>query len=139
WSEQSPIGVAVEASGEYDGSEPRERRARSLQAAVHAFRACFGRPPASFCPPDYRFDEWLEGEAARLGLTILQGGAEQVGRALPPVRRRLLGLRFPQRESLLFRMPPRIAFEPAGDAAARGRRGLDAAHRAARAAWDAGR
>ena len=87
WREQSPIGVAVEASGEYDDTEPRERRARSLQAAIRAFRSGFGRAPASLCPPDYRFDDWLEGEAARLGIAILQGGAEQAGRTLPQIGR----------------------------------------------------
>jgi len=59
FEQQSPIGVAVEASGEYDRSEPRERRSRSLHVAVRAFRDCFGRAPVSLCPPDYRFDEWL--------------------------------------------------------------------------------
>lgn len=136
--QESPIGLAVEGSGEYAESEPRELRARNLRRAIEAFRALFGRMPTSFCPPDYRFDDWLEQEAATLGLTTLQGKAEQSGQALPPLRRRWLGLRFPHREGTRFYLPPRIAFEPAGRADAPGRSGLDAAHRAAREAWAKG-
>ncbi len=136
--QQSPIGLAVEGSGEYDGAEPRELRALNLRKAIEGFRALFGRSPSSFCPPDYRFDDWLEQEAASLGLTTLQGKAEQAGHALPPLRRRWLGLRFPHHDGNRFQLPPRIAFEPAGDAAAPGRRGLEAAQRAAREAWQRG-
>ena len=136
--QQSPIATAVQASGEYDASEPRELRARNLRKAIHAFRVLFGRAPTSFCPPDYRFDDWLEQEAASLGLTTFQGNAEQAGHALPPLRRRWLGLRFPHLEGNRFHLPPRIAFEPGGDAAAPGRRGLEAALGAAREAWSRG-
>ncbi len=136
--QQSPIGTAVDASGEYDPAEPQALRAANLRRAIHAFRVLFGRLPTSFCPPDYRFDDWLEAEAASLGLTTLQGKAEQAGRALPPVRRRWLSRRFPHHEGTRFYLPPRIAFEPCGDAAAPGRRGLEAAFRAVREAWDRG-
>ena len=137
--QQSPIGIAVESSGEYDASEPRPLRARHLRQAIHAFRTVFGRAPTSFCPPDHRFDDWLEHEAATLGLTTLQGKAEQAGHAPPPLRRRWLGIRFPHHHGTRFYLPPRIAFEPCGNLAAPGRRGLEAAHRAARAAWQQGR
>jgi peptidoglycan/xylan/chitin deacetylase (PgdA/CDA1 family) len=137
-AQQSPIGTAVEASGEYDPSEPFELRARDLRRAIAAFRALFGRAPTSFCPPDHRFDEWLEEEAASLGVTTLQGKPEQAGHALPPLRRRFLGLRFPQWKRDRFQLPPRIQFEPCGDAKALGRRGLEAAIEGARAAWKRG-
>lgn len=136
--QQSPIGQAVEASGEYDAREPRELRARDLRRAVAAFRELFGRLPTSFCPPDYRFDDWLEQEAESLGLTTWQGKAEQAGHALPPLRRRWLGLRFPHHEGARFHLPPRIAFEPSGDAAAPGRSGAEAALRAVHDAWGKG-
>ena len=135
----SPIARAVEASGEYDASEPRELRARNVRTAYAAFRTLFGRAPTSFCPPDYRFDDWFEQEAASIGLTTWQGKAEQAGQPLPPLRRRWLGLRFPHHVGNRFHMPPRIAFEPEGDAHAKGPRGLDAAHRGARDAWSQGR
>ena len=135
----SPISLAVEGSGEYDASEPRELRASDLRRAIEIFTALFGRAPASFCPPDYRFDDWLEAEAGALGLTTLQGKPEQAGGRLGPLRRRWRGLRFPHVSGRRFYMPPRIGFEPRGDAAAPGRQGLDAAHRAARAAWSQGR
>ena len=133
--QQSPIGVAVEASGEYAATEPKELRARDLRQAVQIFHTLFGRVPTSFCPPDYRFDDWLEQEAATLGLTTFQGKAEQAGHVLPPLRRRWLGMRFPHHEGTRFYLPPRTSFEPCGNSAAPGRRGLEAAHRAARAAW----
>ncbi len=136
--QQSPIGMAVETSGEYDPSEPKELRAENLRKAIHAFRGLFGRSPTSFCPPDYRFDDWLEREAEALGVNTLQGKAEQAGHALPPIRRRWLGVRFPHFEGARFHLPPRIAFEPCGDALAPGRSGLAAAHRAARMAWSHG-
>ena len=136
--QQSPIGVAVEASGEYDPSEPYDLRKRDLHRAVEVFRKLFGRMPTSFCPPDHRFDEWLEEEAASLGVTTLQGKPEQAGGALPPLRRRLFGLRFPHWKADRFQLPPRIQFEPCGDAKAPGRRGLEAAVEGARAAWRRG-
>ena len=134
-AQQSPIGSAVEASGEYDPAEPKELRARNLRRAIEAFRALFGRMPTSFCPPDYRFDDWLERESEALGLSTFQGTAEQAGHALPPLRRRWLGMRFPHHDGMRFHLPPRIAFEPGGDAHAPGPRGLEAALRKAREAW----
>lgn len=136
---QSPIGLAVEASGEYDPSEPREVRARDLRRAIAAFREWFGRMPTSFCPPDYRFDEWFANEAASLGLTTLQGRAEQAAPRLWQIlRRNWAGLQFPDLANGRFNLPPRIAFEPGGDAAAPGPRGLEAAVRRAREAWQHG-
>lgn len=134
---ESPICRAVEASGEYDPSEPAELRTRHIERAVEAFRALFGRPPASFCPPDYRWDERLETDAERLGLTLLQGKGEQIGPSLPRLRRLVLRFRWPHVSGARFYMPPRIAFEPSrvetpGAAAAA------AAHRAARDAWSRG-
>jgi len=133
---QSPIGEAVQAGGEYGEAEPREVRARDIRRAIDVFRRLFGRSPSSFCPPDYHADEWFEQEAASLGLTTWQGKAEQAGRALPWLRRRWHGSTFPRRDGKRFLMPPRIAFEPTGDASAPGKRGLEAAHKAARAAWE---
>jgi hypothetical protein len=135
---QSPICEAVESSGEYDEREPRETRARLLRDAVRRFTALFGRSPSSFCPPDYRFDDWLEAEAGALGLTTLQGKPEQGGGALTALRRRWLRLRFPTWAGERLYLPPRIAFEPRGDAGAGGRVGADAAHRRAREAWGRG-
>ncbi len=135
FEQQSPIGEAVQAGGEYGEAEPRELRARDIRRAIEAFRRLFGRSPASFCPPDYHADEWFEQEAASLGLTTWQGKAEQAGGVLPWLRRRWFGATFPRREGGRFLMPPRIAFEPSGDAAAPGKRGLEAAHQAARVAW----
>ncbi len=135
---QSPVCAAVEAGGEYDPSEPREVRARLLREAVARFTALFGRAPTSFCPPDYRFDDWLEAEAESLGLTTLQGKPEQGSGHLVALRRRWLGLRFPLRAGARFYMPPRIAFEPRGRDDGGGKVGGDAAHRAAREAWSRG-
>lgn len=137
--QQSPICTAVEASGEYDASEPRDVRARNLRRAHATFTARFGRPPTSFCPPDYRFDDWLESEAESLGLTTLQGKPEQSGHALAPLRRRWLGLTFPHRAGDRFYLPPRIAFEPRGIAKPAGPLGVAAVVRAARDAWGGGR
>jgi len=135
----SPICEAVESSGEYDPAEPREVRARVLRAALERFTARFGRAPSSFCPPDYRFDDWLEAEAESLGLTTLQGRPERAGDPLLALRRRWQGVRFPQFSGARFYLPPRITFEPRGEAEAPGRVGVEAAHRAAREAWRAGR
>lgn len=137
--QSSPVCLAVEGSGEYDGREPRETRAQDIRRAIERFRVLFGRVPTSFCPPDYRFDAWFEGEAASLGLTTFQGKAEQQApRWLQLLRRGWLGMRFPQLEDGRFHLPPRIAFEPGGDAAAPGPRGLDAALRRTREAWAQG-
>jgi hypothetical protein len=136
--QQSPICVAVEAGGEYDTGEPREVRARDLRLALGHFAALFGRAPSSFCPPDYRFDDWLEAEAESLRLTTLQGKPEQGSGKLVSLRRRFLRMRFPHTAGARFYLPPRIAFEPRGEARAPGPLGLDAAHRAARDAWKRG-
>jgi hypothetical protein len=136
--QQSPICTAVEAAGEYDAHEPREARARDLREAVERFVALFGRRPTSFCPPDYRFDDWLEAEAEALGLTTLQGKPEQGSGRLVGLRRRLLQLRFPHLAGARFYLPPRIAFEPRGEAAPGGRLGADAAQHAVRDAWGRG-
>lgn len=137
--QHSPICAAVEESGEYDAGEPREVRARVLRDAVARFRKLFGRAPSSFCPPDYRFDDWLETEAESLGLTTLQGKTEQSGSRWTALRRRWLGMQFPHTAGARFYLPPRIAFEPRGGAAIHGRVGITAARAAARAAWQQGR
>lgn len=136
--QQSPICLAVEAAGEYGPSEEREVRARDLREAIVRFEALFGRRPSSFCPPDYRFDDWLEAEAERLGLTTLQGKPEQGSGRLVGLRRRLMHMRFPHTAGARFYLPPRIAFEPRGEAGPAGRLGATAAHRAAREAWGRG-
>ncbi len=131
---QCVVCAAVERSGEYDPSEPETLRTRNLERAVAGFRALFGRVPGSLCPPDYRWDEALEREAARLGLKILQGKAEQAARFLR--LRRLLGRgTWPRARGRLFHMPRRIAFEPRGDAGPGNRLGVAATHRRVRAAW----
>jgi len=137
--QSSPIARATEAGGEYDAAEPKELRSVNARKAVDAFRRLFGRAPTSFCPPDYRFDDWFEREAVSIGLTTWQGDAEQAGRGLALLRRRWFGLGFPRRDGERFLLPPRTAFEPEGNAAAPGPRGLDAAHRGAREAWRQGR
>lgn len=136
--QQSPVCTAVESSGEYDAAEPRPVRARLLRWAVELFLEQFGRMPASFCPPDYRFDDWLEAEAETLGLTTLQGKGEQAGTPLLPFARRVMAWRFPHRAGVRFYMPPRIGFEPRGRARPPGKQGLEAAARAAREAWSRG-
>jgi hypothetical protein len=133
------VCAAVESGGEQDPAEPRDFRARALRESVARFAFQFGRRPSSFCPPDYRSEEWTEREAATHGLAVIQGVAER-GRGLAArIVRRLRPARFPESPQGPFRMPPRIAFEPRGDAAGAGRVGVEAAHRAARAAWSAGR
>ncbi len=137
-AQRSPICAAAEAGGEFGAGEPREVRARGLREAVRRFEQLFGRRPTSFCPPDYRFDDWLESEAETLGLNTLQGKSEQDGRPLAGLRRQILKPRFPHFAGARFYLPPRIAFEPRGDARSAGRLGADAAHRAAREAWRRG-
>lgn len=134
----SPICLAVEASGEYDAAEPRDVRAADLAVAIEGFAKLFGRPPSSFCPPDYRFDDWLEGEAEKHGLTTLQGKPEQAGGRFVALRRRWLMLRFPHQAGARFYLPPRIAFEPRGQARPDGRVGHAAAVKAVREAWKRG-
>lgn len=134
---QCPVCEAVEASGEYDASEPVASRERSLEQAFALFTRLFGRPPASLCPPDYRWDAVLEVQASRLGATVLQGAAERAGR-WPRVRRLLHRWRWPERRGGLLFMPPRIAFEPCGDAAPGSRLGAGRTRAAVRAAWGRG-
>ena len=134
----SPICRAVEASGEYDASEPQATRAADLRAAIEHFERLFGRRPTSFCPPDYRFDAWLEQEATALGLTTWQGKPEQHGRSFARLRRWAARWRFPRLDGERFLLPPRIAFEPRGESRPRGRVGLDAAIVRVRAAWGRG-
>lgn len=135
----SPLCAVVEAAGEYGPGEPRSLRAADLAEAVAHFTRLFGRPPASFCPPDYRFDDWLEHEAARRGIAVLQGKGEQHGARGGRLRRWWLAQRFPLRSRGLLVLPPRIAFEPRGNPRPQGPVGLDAAWRKVRREWDAGR
>ena len=128
---------AVEASGEYDASEPAASRERSLEQAFALFTRLFGRPPGSLCPPDYRWDAALEEQAARLGATVLQGAAERAG-GWPRARRLLRRWCWPERRGGLLLMPPRIAFEPRGDAAPGSILGVGRTHAAVRAAWRRG-
>ncbi len=133
--QQSPVCAAVEASGEYDPSEPRDVRRRNLEQAVERFRSLVGRPPRSFCPPDYRWDDSLEEDAERLELTTIQGKAEQAGSPLPMVRRTLLRYHWPHEAGARFYLPPRIAFEPCGSGDASAKLGVPAVTRAVRRAW----
>lgn len=137
FTQQSPVCEAIEGSGEYDASEPVASRERSLDQAFALFTRLFGRRPGSLCPPDYRWDAALEVQASRLGATVLQGAAEQAGR-WPRVRRLLHRWRWPDRRGGLLRMPPRIAFEPRGDAAPGSRLGAGMTRAAVRAAWGRG-
>ena len=134
-AQQSPVCAAVEASGEYDPSEPLATRRRNFERAVARFGALVGRAPRSFCPPDYRWDESLESEAERHGVTTFQGKAEQAGRAFLRLRRLRIGLRWPHTRGARFYMPPRIAFEPCGGGETRARAAVEAALRGARDAW----
>ena len=115
-AQQCPVCEAVEASGEYDASEPAAARERSLEQAFALFTRLFGRPPGSLCPPDYRWDAALEAQAAAARRDRPAGRAERAGR-WPRARRLLHRWRWPERRGGLLLMPPRIAFEPRGDAA----------------------
>jgi len=134
---QSPVCRAVEASSEYDPSEPADRRTRHLERAVERFTALFGRAPASLCPPDYRWDDLLEADAERLGITIVQGKGEQFGRPLPKLWRLFLTWRWPNAPGARFFMPVRIAFEPGADPAGVARH-VATVRRAVRDAWRRG-
>jgi hypothetical protein len=136
-AQSSPVCEAVQAGGEYDPAEPAGARAGRLERAFAHFITLFGRPPVSFCPPDYRWDADVEARAARLGATVLQGSAERAG-PWSRLRRRLPRGRWPRRRDGLLLMPPRIAFEPRGDASPGSRLGAARAHAAARAAWARG-
>jgi hypothetical protein len=132
---QSPICMAVEASGEYDASEPWEIRHRNLEQAIKKFHARFGRDPHSFCPPDYRWDERIESLAERLGIATLQGKGEQVGRSFPKLQRLMLRTRWRHQAGPRFHMPPRIAFEPCGAERRTVQETVQVCHRLAREAW----
>jgi hypothetical protein len=131
----SPVCAAVEASGEYDPREPIEIRRRHLERAIARFHALAGRAPRSFCPPDYRWDESLEADAERRGVTTFQGKAEQAGAIVPWLRRAFLGRRWPHARGARFYMPPRIAFEPCGGGEARAREAVAKVLGGVRAAW----
>jgi len=126
---------AVEASAEYDPGEPADVRSCALAQAVERFRERFGRAPGSLCAPDYRWDERLEADAEALGVSTFQGRSEQMGHRLRRLRHAFGPLRWRGSRGRRFDMPPRIAFEPRGDAAPGSRLGATAAHRRARAAW----
>jgi len=138
YEQHSPVCGAVEASSEYDPTEPAQDRTRRLELAVAKFSALVGRPPASFCPPDYRWDERAEADAARLGVRIWQGRGEQHGARLPRLRRLLLRQRWPGDSTVRLDMPPRIAFEPRTPDAGAARVGFEVAHRGVRDAWRRG-
>ena len=131
------VCVAVQATSEYASSEPAASRARHLERAFAHFTRIFGRPPGSLCPPDYQWDTGLETRAWDLGASVLQGAAERPG-PCPRVRRLLQGLRWPDLRAGHLFMPPRIAFEPRGNAAPGSRLGAARTHAAARAAWARG-
>ena len=129
---------AVEASGEYDPGEPLARREANLQQAIAGFARLFGRVPTSFCPPDYRADDWLERQAELLGVKTIQGRAERPAGGWTRIERGLRAWTFPHRDGERFYMPPRIGFEPRGHADAGGPQGSPAAVEAARGAWQRG-
>src|SRR5262245_46542820 len=135
---QCVVCQAVEGSGEYDPSEPAALRTRNLERALEYFRALFGRAPSSICPPDYRWDETLEADAERLGVTIVQGLGERAG-SFPRARRWFHQLRWPDPSGTRFYMPARIAFEPRGARDPRGPLGVQRVASAARAAWSRAR
>ncbi len=136
--QQSAVCASVEASGEHDPSEPPLDRTRRLELAVAKFETLFGRRPASFCPPDYRWDEHTEADATRLGIRTLQGQGEHHGARFPRFRRLFLRQRWPGDWSVRLQMPPRIAFEPCSTETNAARVGAAAAHRGAREAWQRG-
>jgi len=135
--QQCLVCAGVEASAEYDRSEPEPQRTRSLGLAVDRFQALFGRRPESLCPPDYRWDETLERDAERLGVTTIQGKGEQAV-SFPRLRRLVRQIGGIERSGKRFYMPPRIAFEPRGSASASARLGPERAHRNVRGAWGRG-
>ncbi len=136
--QQSPICQSVQASGEYDPSEPAVLRRRHLEQAVAKFEALVGRKPTSFCPPDYRWDDSLEVEAEKLGVTTFQGKGEQMGTRFPRLRRLMLRHRWPHVAGHRFYLPPRIAFEPCAPDLASTREAVAGAQRRIRAAWSRG-
>jgi len=132
---ESPVCLAVEASGEYDPSEPRDVRRRNLQRSVEVFTRLFGRPPGSLCPPDYRWDEDLEADAETAGVTTFQGHGEQHGHKFPRLRRTMLRWRWPTASGKRFYMPPRIAFEPSNVERIGQNSLIDHTHRTVRNSW----
>ena len=134
---QSLVCAAVDASGEYHPSEPAEVRTRDLETAIALFRRLFGRLPLDVST-DYRWDEQLERDAERLGVTTLQGKGEQLGHAFPAASPPAAALALAHVHGNRFYLPIRIAFEPQGQPAS-SRVGVTAAHRAAQAAWSRGR
>lgn len=135
FAEQSPVCAAVETSGEYDPFEPAATRERLLALAVRSFTETFGRAPASLCPPDYRWDDYLEAQSETLGIVALQGKGEQVDTFARRLRRLWHVHRWPRFRHRQLYLPSRIAFEPLADDP---RTGVDAAHAAVRAAWRRG-
>ncbi len=133
--QQSPVCLAVENSGEFAAEEPAELRTRRIGQAVERFRVLFGRPPESFCPPDYRWDERLEHDLRRLGVPTLQGKAEQHGVRFHRLHRELQRHRWRHQAGPLFYMPPRTAFEPRPASGAEADDIVRAAHRGARRSW----
>ena len=138
FEQQSPVCAAVEASGEYDPSEPAPTRTRNLALAVQKFESLTGRRPTSLCPPDYRWDDALELEAGRAGVEILQGKGEQAGARFPRLRRLLHRWRWAHRTRRPVYMPPRIAFEPCAPGSGTAASAVEGTHRRVRAAWAAG-
>ena len=134
---QTMVCARVEASGEYDPSEPETVRRDNLERAMALFEGAFGRRALSLCAPDYRWDDLLEREAERRGLGIFQGKAEQAGGGTPWSRwfQTPRGL---ASEGGRFYLPARIPFEPRGEARASGRLGTEAAQRKVREAWKRG-
>jgi len=136
--QQSPVCQAVEGSGEYAAAEPIELRRRNLGLAVEKFTAVFGRPPGSFCPPDYQWDSALDEDAVRLGLSTFQGRSERADAPLPLLSRTIGRYRWPDLSGKRFSLPPRIAFEPSAGPREAARVGVEAVRRSVRAAWNLG-
>jgi hypothetical protein len=128
----------AEASGEYDPSEPADVRTRNLETAFARFRTLFGRAPTSLCPPDYRWDDSLEANAERPGLTTFQGRAERVDSPAPRLTRLFQQFRWPNLRGRRFYLPPRIAFEPRGSGDPTSRVGVEIVHRRVQEAWGRG-
>lgn len=139
FDQQSPVCEAVEASGELDPTEPRELRERNLARAVLAFERLFGRMPLSLCPPDYRWDDAIEEDAEKIGITTWQGRAERNPGPIPMLHRMTRKLRWQAERGVRFYLPPRIAFEPRGAVNGSTRVGVAGVHRRVHEAWAAGR
>jgi hypothetical protein len=135
---QTAVCTAVEASGEYDPSEPKSDRLARLERAMALFTKLVGRRPWSFCPPDYRWDDVVETHAVRHGLRVFQGKGEQHGMRFRRARRWWLRRSWPGTYDQQLYMPPRIAFEPRTPGPLEQKVGVEAALHAARAAWSRG-